>query len=84
MLDEVYLGFSDYNYESRRGTRIKAVAKENSGYWVLANTFEDDLPPKGTAFAISPELSWVKKINWLLSKFGKICRKYVMVMISSS
>ncbi|EGR1479520.1 hypothetical protein D7V19_17910 [Vibrio parahaemolyticus] len=61
MLDEVYLGFSDYDYSSGHGTRIKAAAKENNGYWVFANNFEDNLPPKGKAFAIASGLSWLKK-----------------------
>lgn len=61
MLDEVYLGFSDFDYSSGRGTRIKAAAKEKNGYWVFANNFEDNLPPKGSAFAIAAGPSWLKR-----------------------
>lgn len=61
MLDELYLGFSDYDYSSGRGTRIKALAKENDGYWQTSHNFEEDLPPKGRAFAIAAGLSWVKR-----------------------
>lgn len=61
MFDEMYLGFSDFDYSSGRGTRIKAIAKEKNGYWGLADNFEDDLPPKGKAFAIAAALSWIKR-----------------------
>ncbi len=61
MSDEMYLGFSDFDYSSGRGTRIKAIAKEKNGYWGLADNFEDDLPPKGKAFAIAAALSWIKR-----------------------
>lgn len=68
MSDEMYLGFSDFDYSSGHGTRIKAVAKENDGYWLFANNFEDDLPPKGSAFAIAAGLSWVKRFQLVAFK----------------
>jgi hypothetical protein len=61
VLDELYLGFSDFDYSSGRGTRIKALAKDNDGYWKASYNFEEDLPPKGRAFAIAAGLSWVKR-----------------------
>ena len=61
MSEELYLGFSDRDYLPGQGSRIKTVAKLVDGSWKASSTFEDELPPKGSAFAIDPSLSWLQK-----------------------
>lgn len=61
MLNAIYLGKSVRDYNSGSKSQIEALAKESGGYWVISDSYKQDLPPNGTAFAYDFSLGWLKR-----------------------